>query len=265
MAVLHVLCVSAAAFTGGVVQRQFIATTPNHSLQRLPVNKATDPARCTRHLPAAEHLLLRVVVLATIKGGTSVSEINTNGFTHLFYSFVFFDPRTFQMKPMDASDANQYREFTSLASNTLQTWCAVGGWSFSDPGDTHMAWSTMVSEQANRAAFIKSLITFMTTYGFQGADLDWEYPADAKRGGQKGDADNLVLLVKEMRAAFGSRFGLSLTLAPDYWYLRGFKPKAMEPYVDFMGFMAYDLHGPWDTDVKALGKRISSMFFHCMS
>lgn len=27
----------------------------------------------------------------------------------------------------------------------------------------------------------------------------------------------------------------------------------MQEYVDFMGFMAYDLHGAWDTDVKTLG------------
>jgi chitinase len=44
-----------------------------------------------------------------------------------------------------------------------------------------------------------------------------------------------------MRAAFGSRFGLSCVLAPDYWYLQGFDPKSMERYVDWMGFMAYDL------------------------
>jgi chitinase len=56
-----------------------------------------------------------------------------------------------------------------------------------------------------------------------------------------------------MKEQFGGRFGISLTLAPDYWYLRGFKPAAMQEHVDFMGFMAYDLHGPWDTDVRTLG------------
>jgi len=42
-----------------------------------------------------------------------------------------------------------------------------------------------------------------------------------------------------MRASYGTRYGISLTLAPDYWYLRWFDAKAMEPYVDFFGFMAY--------------------------
>ncbi|KAF1814690.1 hypothetical protein P152DRAFT_512062 [Eremomyces bilateralis CBS 781.70] len=157
---------------------------------------------------------------------------------------------------MHQDDIPLYGQFTALNRNGLQTWVAVGGWSFNDPGSTHTAFSDMVSSAANRAAFITSVITFMETYGFQGADLDWEYPSDNDRGGQPADADNLVLLVKEMKTAFAGRFGLSLTLAPDYWYLRGFKPAEMQGYVDFMGFMAYDLHGPWDTDVETLGSKV---------
>lgn len=83
--------------------------------------------------------------------------------------------------------------------------------------------------------------------------MDWEYPASPERGGQLQDVGNFALLIKEMREAYGTEFGISLTLAPDYWYLRYFDAKAMEPYVDYFGFMAYDLHGSWDTDVKTLG------------
>ncbi|KAL8690520.1 MAG: hypothetical protein Q9218_004051 [Villophora microphyllina] len=111
----------------------------------------------------------------------------------------------------------------------------------------------MTQSSSSRAAFISSLKAFMTKYGFQGVDLDWEYPGTPERGGQRADTANFVLLVKEMRAAFGTSFGISLTLAPDYWYLRGFDAKGMEPYVDWFGFMAYDLHGSWDQDVKTLG------------
>jgi chitinase len=56
-----------------------------------------------------------------------------------------------------------------------------------------------------------------------------------------------------MRAAFGTTYGISLTLAPDYWYLRWFDAISMQDSVDWFGFMAYDLHGSWDTDVKTLG------------
>lgn len=150
-------------------------------------------------------------------------------------------------------------EFTALHRNGAgpQTWIAVGGFDFSDPGPTHTTWSDLCASKANRAAFIASVKAYMDKYGFQGVDLDWEYPGDPKRGGNKlADVRNFPMLLREMRAAFGSQYGISLTLAPDYWYLRWFDAKAMEPYVDFFGFMAYDLHGSWDQDVLTLGKII---------
>ncbi|KAF5244120.1 hypothetical protein FANTH_7875 [Fusarium anthophilum] len=131
-----------------------------------------------------------------------------------------------------------------------------GGFDFSNENTSnHNTWSDMVSTKANRAAFIQSARAYMDAYGFQGIDLDWEYPGEPKRGGRKlADTRNFSMLLKEMRAAYGGKYGISLTLAPDYWYLRWFDAKAMEPYVDFFGFMAYDLHGYWDEDVKILGK-----------
>jgi chitinase len=33
---------------------------------------------------------------------------------------------------------------------------------------------------------------------------------------------------------------------PDFYYLEGIDPVAMQCYVDFFNFMAYDLHGPWE-------------------
>lgn len=40
------------------------------------------------------------------------------------------------------------------------------------------------------------------------------------RGGTKEDTKNFVSLLAEMRAAFGIKYGISLALAPDIWYLR---------------------------------------------
>ncbi|KAF2397092.1 glycoside hydrolase [Trichodelitschia bisporula] len=184
-------------------------------------------------------------------------DINTDGLTHLYFSFLYFDPVTFEVKPMDPYDEQLYPSFTKLKKpGVLQTWIAIGGWEFNDDGPTKWAFSDMVSSAANRQKFISSLLLFMYKWGFEGADIDWEYPGEAKRGGRKSDTINFVLLMKEMRQAFGTKFGLSLALAPDYWYLRYFKPGELQHYVDHMGFMAYDLHGSWDTDVKALGSEI---------
>ncbi|KPM40559.1 hypothetical protein AK830_g5976 [Neonectria ditissima] len=186
-------------------------------------------------------------------------QLDTKGFTHLFYSFAFIDPTSFKVVPAHDDDPKQMREFTALSKDgKLKTWIAIGGFDFSNPeAKTHHTWSDMVSTKVNRAAFITSVQEYMDEYGFQGVDLDWEYPGEPKRGGRKlADTRNFSMLLREMRAAYGTKYGISLTLAPDYWYLRWFDAKAMEPYVDFFGFMAYDLHGFWDEDVKTLGKMV---------
>ena len=38
----------------------------------------------------------------------------------------------------------------------------------------------MASTAANRMSFINKLMKFMDTYGFDGVDLDWEYPTAGK-------------------------------------------------------------------------------------
>ena len=100
----------------------------------------------------------------------------------------------------------------------------------------------MVSTASNRAAFISSLKDFMNQHRFNGVDLDWEYPAAPERGGSSADATNFVSLLKEMRAALGSSFGISVVVPPVYDYLKGFNLKVLEPEVDFFSFMAYDLY-----------------------
>lgn len=178
----------------------------------------------------------------------SPSQIKTEGYTHLFFSFASIDPDTYKVKPWVEEDMALMREFTQLKGKgrDLQPWIAVGGWAFSDPDQpTHTTWSDLCSDQGRRSAFIASLIDFMDEYGFTGADLDWEYPGTAKRGGKLADEDNFVQLLKEMREAFGTKYGISLTLAPDYWYLRYFDVGRLQNYADHLVSQAsfvLDLH-----------------------
>lgn len=72
-------------------------------------------------------------------------------------------------------------------------------------------------------------------------DIDWEYPGAADRGGKKEDVDNFVRLLSDMRSAFGTAFGITLTLPSSYWYLRWFDIKGMERYVDWFNMMSYDI------------------------
>ncbi|KAH6638816.1 glycoside hydrolase superfamily, partial [Boeremia exigua] len=181
-------------------------------------------------------------------------DINIKGLTHLYAAFATINPSTFEVAAADPDDINLYKEFTALKSSTLKTWIAIGGWNFNDPGPTRTTFSDLSKTAARRSRFITSLKSFLTAHGFQGVDLDWEYPGAPDRGGVPEDTDNYVLLLKEMRASFGTQFGISIATPASYWYLRWFKPKEMQQYVDWFGVMTYDLHGPWDEKVVQIGK-----------
>lgn len=182
------------------------------------------------------------------------SQIDTKGLTHLYLAFASINPSTFAVVPGHADDPALYTEFTGLKSSTLQTWVAIGGWDFNDPGATRTTFSDLARTPQRRARFITSLKAFLAQYGFQGVDIDWEYPGAPDRGGISEDVDNYVSLLREMRESFGSTYGISIAMPSSYWYLRWFKPKEMEPYVDWFGIMTYDLHGPWDANVRQIGK-----------
>ncbi|SPQ21515.1 573ac707-bdbf-4043-aed7-ea8e4da8fe9b [Thermothielavioides terrestris] len=177
----------------------------------------------------------------------SPEDLNLNGFTHVNFAFASFDPSTFQITPMDSNAASLYSRFTGLKAkySGLQTWVSVGGWAFTDPGPTRKAFSDMAGSSDNRKAFINGVIKFMDTYGFDGVDLDWEYPGADDRGGVKADTANYVTLVKEMRAALGSKYGLTLTLPTSYWYLQHFDVKGLQDSVDWFNFMSSKFLGPY--------------------
>lgn len=56
---------------------------------------------------------------------------------------------------------------------------------------------------------------------------------------------NLVQLLADMRAhpKFAHNYGISVTLAPDLWYLQYFDAKGLLRSADWLNFMSYDLHG----------------------
>lgn len=191
----------------------------------------------------------------------SPADLALVGMTHINFAFSFFDPKSFALSPMTPTAAELYKSFTGLKANNknLETWISVGGWSFNDAGnspDTRTAFSNMVSDAANRRAFIGALQNFMQTYGFDGVDIDWEYPAASDRGGVAADTGNFAELVAEMRATWGKSFGISATLPSSYWYLQGFDVVTMQEYVDWFNFMSYDIHGVWDATDQYTGPYI---------
>ena len=100
--------------------------------------------------------------------------------------------------------------------------------------------TTMVSTQANRAAFIQSVTSLTANFGLDFIDIDWEYPASAQ------DGQNFVSLLSEMYHAFQQRSlktEISIAIGASQEALQYVYVKSMLQYVGFFNLMAYPYGG----------------------
>ncbi|KAJ4178860.1 hypothetical protein NW755_012882 [Fusarium falciforme] len=191
------------------------------------------------------------------------SDIPDGVYTHINFAFASIDPKTFQIVPASSNDPALYRELTlkKKIDPNLKVFIAIGGWAFNDPGPTVTTFSDIARSEANQRTFIKSLISFMATYGFDGVDIDWEYPAADDREGREEDYDNLPKFLRNIKSALkqsGERNGLSIAIPASYWYLQHFDLEKISKYVDYFNVMTYDFHGSWDTPKSWLGNHLNS-------
>ena len=113
---------------------------------------------------------------------------------------------------------------------------ALGGWGQSD------RFSPMAVNASTRAYFIQNITDFCLEHGYDGVDIDWEFPANVT------DRNNLTLLVYELYQAFNEKDStLLITMAVPAGSYNGqwFDFPTMKNYVNWFGCMTYDFHGEW--------------------
>ncbi|KAE8150988.1 hypothetical protein BDV25DRAFT_129159 [Aspergillus avenaceus] len=191
-------------------------------------------------------------------GGMSPQSIPQGVYSHIYFAFVSIDPDTFEVIPASQDDELLYPQLEALQARDLgqELWLSIGGWDFSDAGQpTATTFSDLVgASKSKQNAFFKSLTNFMTTWGFTGIDIDWEYPAADDRNGRAADYKNFPKFMANLKKALKEyRFGLSVTLPTSYWYLQHFDLESLDSSVDWFNFMSYDLHGTWDMGNKWTG------------
>ncbi|GAO19284.1 hypothetical protein UVI_02063400 [Ustilaginoidea virens] len=191
-------------------------------------------------------------------GGLTPEKLLNGAYTHLNYAFAFINPSTFEIANMQDSDDQYMARLTNLKNFNPGLKIAVGGWSMNDPDQpTKRTFSELAASSDHQKTFANSLLSLMDKYGFDGVDIDWEYPVAEERSGVPEDFDNYVSFLKNMRGYLGSK-GLSITLPASYWYLQHFDIKNMEQHVDWFNMMSYDLHGTWDGTNPYLGAFVNA-------
>jgi chitinase len=192
----------------------------------------------------------------------TVEEIDPMLFTHLNFAFARVDggdrkAPTFKLAPFDKTDLGadgQYAHFVALKKKNpkLKTLLSVGGWTHSDPPNDWI-FSAMAETPGGRKQFIDSAIKYLRDNGFDGLDLDWEYPSEPTRGGRAMDTANYTKLLAEVRAAFeaeklpaGKEKLLFTVAAPSGVYIKWYDLPKMHASLDWINLMSYDYAGSWD-------------------
>ncbi|KAI1774392.1 hypothetical protein F4818DRAFT_442540 [Hypoxylon cercidicola] len=183
------------------------------------------------------------------------TDIAVDALTHINFAFAYIEPGSYKVVPMDGQTPESlFREVPNLKSikPDLKVFVSIGGWTFSDNNTvTQPLFGEIAADSGKRKTFADNLVHFMKQYGYDGVDIDWEYPGAPDRGGKPEDVQNCVLLFQTLRNTFdasGSSFGLTFTAPSSFWYLRWFDLPNLIKYADWINLMTYDLHGVWDRD-----------------
>lgn len=128
------------------------------------------------------------------------------------------------------------------ANRNLKIMLSIGGWT----------WSTnfpaAAATEATRKNFAKTSVAFMKDWGFDGIDVDWEYPADATQ------ANNMILLLQAVRNeldayaaqyAKGHHFELSIAAPAGAEHYGVLRLAELGKVLDHINLMAYDFAGSW--------------------
>lgn len=124
---------------------------------------------------------------------------------------------------------------------------SIGGWTLSDdlPG--------IAADPQKRTLFAQSCVDLIEAFGFDGIDLDWEYPGFADHGGTPQDKTNFTLLLQEIRTAidnYGETVNkpmlLTIAVGAAADRMDDVEWNNVSELVDIINLMSYDFFGTWD-------------------
>lgn len=196
-----------------------------------------------------------------------INEIPADKLTHINYAFagvseegtcVLGDPYADTDKFYDGDSwepgakrgSFHQLELLKAAHPNLRALISVGGWTWSG------RFSDVALTTASRAKFASSCVAFMKEHGFDGIDIDWEYPVGGGLPENKNrpeDKQNYSLLLQELRAELDAAGAADdrpylLTIAapagPDVYV--NLELETVGKTVDWINLMAYDFHGTWE-------------------
>ncbi len=115
-------------------------------------------------------------------------------------------------------------------AHDLKVLISIGGWGWDDQ------FEALAASPAKRAIFIREALKVVDKYGFDGVDLDWEYPDPGQ------SAQNYLALLTGLRAALPNQLLTAAVISSGDEIGLGI-PAETFPLLDFVNVMTYDEPG----------------------
>uniref|UniRef100_T1KLX8 Chitinase n=1 Tax=Tetranychus urticae TaxID=32264 RepID=T1KLX8_TETUR len=206
----------------------------------------------------------RIIGYYTSWGKRPITGIMMQRLTHVIFAFleISSDGRVFIGSP-DRKNSKDVDEELDRAKSRLEhlmslrkiyphvkVLFAVGGW------ENSQYFSKIAASSSMRNTFMTSIVKLISEWGFDGVDLDWEYPVTGGANeGMPADKMNYVILMKELRGLLDAladevkrndKYLISFAGAAGQWTLDpGFDLPGLLKYADFVNIMTYDYFGAW--------------------
>ncbi|KAL5089523.1 hypothetical protein Trisim1_005218 [Trichoderma cf. simile WF8] len=169
---------------------------------------------------------------------------NTQKYTHMHWAFG--DVKS----DMSVSVNDTYGQWDGfMGLKDTKKIVSFGGWGFSTGVASYEVLRKAMSPES-RDRFVSNIVSFVKEARVDGIDLDWEYPGAPDipgiPAGLPSDTRNYLDTLRSLRKALPAKYSLSIAVPASYWYLRPFPIQEMSQVVDYIVYMAYDLHGQWD-------------------
>lgn len=220
----------------------------------------------------------------------SITDLQWDKLTHVQYAFAIADDTTLELVPSspveDVESAFEGREFYHKGQkiemdptlsykgqfnlmNQMQklypdvtVLVSTGGWAAS-----RTLWK-VTDNEANMQKFADSAVTFIRKYGFDGIDIDFEFPSETSQSGnpadfdlseprRKGISERYTTFIKILRntldeaaAEDNTYYWLTSAVSASSWVLGGQTSSYFLDYLDFVSIMSYDYHGGWNNYVE---------------
>ncbi|HZJ58019.1 MAG TPA: glycoside hydrolase family 18 protein [Clostridia bacterium] len=173
----------------------------------------------------------------------TAEDVDAQKLTHINYAFATIDDGRVVAKVLDRRLGKLHILKEIKAQNPhLKTLISVGGWGADGFSDAALT-------EESRELFADTAVKFMKDYGFDGVDIDWEYPCSSAAGivSRPEDKENFTLMLEELRQQLdregeqdGRHYLLTIAVGAGQYFIDGSEMGKIQKYLDFVNIMTYD-------------------------